>query len=425
MDSLKPYIPFLRIIAFHYSNFRLIDTSYEDYNEIFSNEVQHIYSILPDNFSIKAIKHDGVPIFSIEWDLFNLHQDLFSVIILLPLDHPDLPLSLDGKIEYIEKKYGATPLYDFLKTFQETIRETHKNDSVNMFESIEKYEKLDEYIYNVFASIFCTFRGSQDLRTSLKYINQLIRISPITASFYLFRIRNLFLFYYQKVIWNDVFNETMLNNPSEILHSKTIKIIQKDIDTVKKLNPSHKILDLFAWNIYIHLHKEKGVNMLLGLEWKIPVVTFNQCIEWVWNYYLYTWNYDEAEKYYVMSKNKNFKIYRKLLPMYVAAQRKDKFLDMVFEMKDDGYEINFYIANSSESITKEQNILTGYNLDYRDINLPLDIDINMFTKMLEKSKAMDDISVFFPFIRTNFHRYFLHQTKISILLRYRDFTNKK
>ena len=419
---LQPYIPILRIVVLHYSNFRLIDMGYEDYWYIFSKEltqIQHLVGHKNIFFYENTAKSE-------ERFFFQEHETIsIELRVCLWL----LPLKKDARATLEEKKRNIENQKYLWKNFQEAlcividfIQGTHINDDTQMLGDLECVRDLDEGMYVIFASIYTTFRWKKDLKQSLTYINQAIRIYPRISSLYLFRIRNLFLYLYQKSMGVDVFHTTIQNQPKKILSSAMMKQVFQDIAIAHKLNPHNKIFDLFVGNIYVHLYDDRWVQMLLNLQWHIEDADFQQCLEWVWNYYLFTWNFEQAERYY-LSWVQNFKIYRKRIPTYILSKNHYKLQELISQMCSTDYQIAFYITESiqTSTITTQDYILLykWYKQDYRDINIPLDDLSNLqFQKLINDYEVSQDIRVFFPYMRRNFHRYFLDQAEHAIILKF-------
>lgn len=200
---MEEYTCYLRIIAFHYSNFRLINTHYDDYDSIFLEEIKQIsLRIFSQEYtSLSELKKHKSCIAP-----SNTDEYLFQLIVSLnkrSIEDIIIDIKTVGYLEsYIQK---------YLLDIYILISETSINDSKDMKNSLLFLKDIDTFLYHLFSSIFTTFRWQKNLLGSLRHINALIDIKPLSTSFYLFRIRNLFLFYYQSVVWVSEFNSLMLS----------------------------------------------------------------------------------------------------------------------------------------------------------------------------------------------------------------------
>lgn len=411
MWALKKYIPFLRIISFYYSDFRLVNTKYDNIDIIFSEEIKLISSTYI-GYKISSLHEmkDYVSSFkerSIERYFFIIISSLWAHNFTEVIDK----LNSVNDISDAEK--------DEIKIFYDLIIQSNINDSNDMSTSISYLKNIDNFLYNIFAAIFVTFRWKQNLIQSISYINRLILIKPHASSFYLFRVRNLFLFFYQSVIWVSEFNHIMTTEPSKILGSKYIKLIFKDIELIRSITPDNPILAMFEWNILIHLHDKRWVDSILEvLKSKYPIDE-NNCYEWLWNYYLYTWEYLKAESFFNKVYPHNFKIYRKFIATYVLSKQYDKLQAFLQDIQNK-YVTSFYLSDSITAEWESMIISDISRIKYDTINIPLDIEINTFLELLKKFNLNKDISMFFTYIRKDIHKYYLHQLKISILLVTKD-----
>lgn len=407
MNILKEYSPFLRIISFYYSDIRLVNTRYDQLDTVFLSELEWISKkFLWEKYVWKNTLtklSQAADVHSIEWYFFKIIASINKLNLSDLIDET----SLIGNINEQQKK-------DLLR-FYDLIHQTNLNDNVDAVKNLDFLIEIDMFLYNLFASIFTTFRHEKDLIKSVSYINKLIEIKPQAASFYLFRIRNLFLYYYQTVIWVWNFNEIIKTTPEKVLRSKYIKIIFHDIEFVRKMGTSNPVLSMFEGNILIHLHNKRWVEIISKLIDNNSAVDKNNCHEWIWNYYLYTWSFQLAEDYYRKIYPIDFKIHRKLIATYISSKNFDGLSDLLSNLNKD-YKFLFYVSDNAWE-KKHNSIITNISkIKYNTINIPLDISLHSFVTLHEEYLLSNKLSIFFNHIREDIHKYYLHQSSISILL---------
>ena len=245
---------------------------------------------------------------------------------------------------------------------------------------IEYFREKSFLIYNLIYSILSTFRWDKNLQIWVNYISKILQNYKL-SNFYLFRVRNLFLYYYQTIIWRNKFYYYLSIDKEKIISSKYMKLIFSDLKKAEILNHKNPVIDTFKWVILLHLLDEKWVDLLIWLKNKIN----NDCFYWdilIWisNYYLDIWDYKKSEEF-LNTKwiIKSFKYYRKIFPVYILTSQKDKLFDLIIELveKKKEYSICFFIKNSLS--TNYKTILFDEVLISNDnINLPLDINLFLF-----------------------------------------------
>ena len=412
---MNRYIHFFNIYSLLFSDLRLIHVNQEIFSEIFSEDLNHINTIFSKNIHIKVEKN----IFYIEY--FSVDKDLEFLCEILS-DKKFMNVEAVIENEDIENKILK---HEFNNFFYLLLR-TYDDNWIVEKEKINYYRDKSSLIYNLFYSIFKTFNWKKDLSESLPFLNVLIKEYKFSI-FHLFRARNMFLYYYQVVIWRKQFYQLIINNKNKILESKYMKLIFWDILKSKSINNQNYVVQLFEWFILLHLLDKRGVEKLMSLQWKISnEIFFSDILLLLSNYYIDIWDFKNAEKCLsTKGIDTSFKYYRKAIALFVVSEEKNKLYDLINNLvyQQKTYIIRFYIK-----WIHDEKINTIKSVDFlksnENLNIPLNIDISLFYSILEEYYFWKkDKSCFFKeifkYARKDHRDYFLKTDDISFILQHK------
>lgn len=407
---MNKIIPFLEIISVVYLDFRLIDISYEDYGIIFQKQIKQINTMFQDDFILEVSQNKFIFHYKKKCELWEYFENILS-------------FPQNNKIDWqlCKEKYPHKDWKTHITDIMNLIEWSASNSGGDQYESILKLKNKSPFLYYLFNSIYITFRWKKDLWTSLKYINQLILYSNHTSSFYLLRARNMFLFFYQKVIWIEAFNRLILTDKSKIVDSNVMKQIFIDIKKAKDLNRHNLIIDLFEGKILLQIGEKTWIKKLESLLWNMPAHVERDFIHiWISDFYILTEDFKTA--YAVLSglsMERNFVYYRKIIQSTIWMKDNKLLNSVIIEMLDQGYKCVFY-----EKKHKNNTNIKGV-LNENSINIPFDNvtqkDIFCMKEIIWKNNDdnrghIDIINIYFDNIRDNFYNYYIQNSEISIIL---------
>lgn len=395
------YINFYNIFFLYYADLRLIDIKFEDFDKIFSDDLSKINVNFNNYINIKINNN----FFCVDL-LDNSNEEINYLVRFFNI------YSLNSIL--LDLKNREWSFYRELEKFFWLLKDLESETWEDLYEKTLLYKENSPFLYNWFNSILKTFRWKKDLKSSLLFINSLINTTNLSI-FYLFRIRNLFLYYYQTIVWREKFNNLLISNKSELLESKYMTIILSDLEKAKKINPNNSVIYLFEWFILLHFNDKRWVTILNSLRWKINDLDYVEHVDnFIVKYYILNWFYKEA--FYILDNNKiekNFKYYRNYFSLLILNNDTIRFINFI--KNTPFYIVKFYsnwdIYNNDFIDFKE------FNKDNNNINLPLNIDTKYFLDIVNSNNDVYSILLkLFTYINKDVNNYYLKDNNNSILL---------